>query len=309
MTKPTTRSLPLGNGLRSTTLLAGTHNTKGDWVVFLHGFPDNHHSFRQQIPALVEAGYRVACPMMPGYEASSQNRPGHYDIHSVSGQLIHLIDSLNTPMHNGISTVGRRAFAVHLVGHDWGAITGFALVCQKPELFKTYTSLSIPYGLSLKGVLKQAKAYLPNSWYIQLFQLRGIAESLIQVRQLWFIDQLIDNWNPGWDMPASHQSSIRHTLSAPGVLPAALGYYRAIYGLSQRARKSRELLNQRIDVPTLLIQGLKDRSIPPALWNLNHRNLYSQTMHHEQLSCGHWPHQEMAQPVNTLLLNWLMTHG
>jgi hypothetical protein len=28
-------------------------------VLCLHGFPDNNHSYDQQIPALVDAGYRV----------------------------------------------------------------------------------------------------------------------------------------------------------------------------------------------------------------------------------------------------------
>ncbi len=308
MTHYTLRTLPLGNGLKSSTLIAGLENRAGDWVICLHGFPDNHHSFRPLLPALSAAGFRIACPMLPGYEASSQNRPGHYDVETVATQLLHLIDSLNTPMQGNTATSQGNKARVHLLGHDWGAITGFAMVRKQPERFASYTSLSVPYGLSLKGILKQAKAYLPHSWYIQLFQLRGIAEPLIRARQHWFIDQLIDSWNPGWQMPASHQSSIRQTLASPEVLAAALGYYRAIYGLTRRENQARKLLNERIDVPTLLVQGLRDRGIPPALWKLNHRNLYSSTMHHEQLPCGHWPHQEVPEKLTPMLVRWLTTH-
>jgi pimeloyl-ACP methyl ester carboxylesterase len=35
---------------------------RGPLVLCLHGFPDQATSFRRQVPALVEAGYRVVAP-------------------------------------------------------------------------------------------------------------------------------------------------------------------------------------------------------------------------------------------------------
>ena len=41
-------------------------------VLCLHGFPDNARSFRVQLPALAEAGFRGVAPNMRGYEPGSQ---------------------------------------------------------------------------------------------------------------------------------------------------------------------------------------------------------------------------------------------
>ena len=40
---------------------------EGPLVVLLHGFPQSNHMWRFQIPALVEAGFRVVAPDMRGY--------------------------------------------------------------------------------------------------------------------------------------------------------------------------------------------------------------------------------------------------
>ena len=36
----------------------------GPLALCLHGFPDDARSWRHQVPALVEAGYRVVAPFM-----------------------------------------------------------------------------------------------------------------------------------------------------------------------------------------------------------------------------------------------------
>ena len=46
-------------------------------VVLAHGFPELAYSWRHQIPALAEAGYRVLAPDQRGYGGSS--KPGAVD--------------------------------------------------------------------------------------------------------------------------------------------------------------------------------------------------------------------------------------
>src|SRR5690606_5249343 len=48
------------NGLESTAYAAGT----GPVVLCLHGFPDDAGSFRHQLAALADAGYRAVAPTM-----------------------------------------------------------------------------------------------------------------------------------------------------------------------------------------------------------------------------------------------------
>src|SRR5436305_3333928 len=47
---------------------------EGPLVVLLHGFPEFWYSWRKQIPALAEAGFRVVAPDLRGYNLSSRPR-------------------------------------------------------------------------------------------------------------------------------------------------------------------------------------------------------------------------------------------
>lgn len=281
--------------LSTTAVVAGT---SGALVVCLHGFPDNLHSFRHQMAALVAAGCQVVCPALPGYEPSSLDPAGHYDMDSVADRLLALIRQVRQEL-------GQADQPVHLIGHDWGAIAGFAAVNKAPALFRTFTSISIPYNLSWQGILRHAPAYVRYAWYIQLFQLPLIPENLLLRSNGKFIDRLLRDWSPGWEMPQAIREDIKATLTQPGVKQAALAYYRAIPGLSVRARRSRAILNDHIAVPTLLIEGTQDGCIHPHLWHLLDPASFTAGMTHARVESGHFPHQEQPQVVNRLLLQHL----
>ena len=58
------------NGVRLHYVEAG----RGRLVVLLHGFPEFWYSWRRQIPALTEAGFRVVAPDLRGYNQSERPR-------------------------------------------------------------------------------------------------------------------------------------------------------------------------------------------------------------------------------------------
>ena len=47
---------------------------EGRPVLLMHGFPDSNYLWRKQIPALVEAGYRVIAPDHRGFGLSDKRR-------------------------------------------------------------------------------------------------------------------------------------------------------------------------------------------------------------------------------------------
>src|SRR5947209_1350204 len=82
---------------------------EGPLVVLLHGFPEFWYSWRDQIPALANAGFRVVAPDMRGYNLSS--RPSEvtaYTSDKLAGDIAELI-------------VERGERSALLAGHDWGA--------------------------------------------------------------------------------------------------------------------------------------------------------------------------------------------
>ena len=79
------------NGLKFSAMEMG----EGPEVVFcLHGFPDHARSFREQLPVLAEAGYRVIVPTLRGYEPSSQPRKGSYFLSQLAEDLLGWMDDL-----------------------------------------------------------------------------------------------------------------------------------------------------------------------------------------------------------------------
>src|SRR5690554_3390097 len=82
---------------------------EGPVVLLVHGWPECWYSWRHQMVALANAGYRAVAPDMPGF-AGTEPLPAveDYNIERISEFLLELIETTaQTP------TV--------LVGHDWGA--------------------------------------------------------------------------------------------------------------------------------------------------------------------------------------------
>ena len=87
---------------------------EGPPVVLLHGFPDSGRLWRNQVPALVEAGFSTIVPDLRGYGASDQ--PAEVEAYSIpylAGDVVAILDALGV----------ERA---HVVGHDWGAALAWA---------------------------------------------------------------------------------------------------------------------------------------------------------------------------------------
>ena len=80
------------NGIKLHVVQAGPKS--GIPVVLLHGFPEFWYGWRNQIPALVEAGCRVIVPDQRGYNLSDKPKGVKaYSILTLVGDLIGLIDA------------------------------------------------------------------------------------------------------------------------------------------------------------------------------------------------------------------------
>ena len=62
---------------------------EGPAVVFLHGFPELAYSWRHQLPALAEAGFRAIAPDLRGYGDSDRPKAvDDYAIQKLAGDVI-----------------------------------------------------------------------------------------------------------------------------------------------------------------------------------------------------------------------------
>lgn len=150
------------NGLRIHLVEQGT----GPLVVLCHGFPESWYSWRHQIPALAEAGYRVVAPDMRGYGRTG--KPDAIDAYS----MMHLVGD----MVGLVEALGERQAVI--AGHDWGAPVAWHAALMRPDRFRAVMGLSVPFrprGTVRPTTMMERRA---DSVFYQLyFQTPGVAEA------------------------------------------------------------------------------------------------------------------------------------
>ena len=108
----------------------------GDLVLLLHGFPEMKRSYRAQLPALGDAGYRAVAVDQRGYSPGA--RPvgvEHYDLRNITRDTLAIADALGAPRF-------------HLVGHDYGAVIGWQVAARHGDRLATYTTLSVGHPVA-----------------------------------------------------------------------------------------------------------------------------------------------------------------
>ena len=106
---------------------------EGPLVLLAHGWPESWYSWRHQMIALAEAGYRVIAPDMRGYGETDKPGPVEaYDIVQLAADVVGVLDALGT----------ERA---HLVGHDWGSMVAANTALFHPTRLTSVTLMSVPY--------------------------------------------------------------------------------------------------------------------------------------------------------------------
>ncbi len=266
-------------------------------VLCLHGFPDHARSFREQLPVLAGAGYRVIVPTLRGYEPSSQPRGGGYHLLQLAEDVLEWMDSLGV----------RKA---HLVGHDWGALMGYAVTALAPERFHSLVTLAVPHPRDTADALLLHPTQLRNSWYTFFFQLRVVSDVALRWNDFQFIEKLWRDWSPGWAWPAEEMAALKQTFHRPGVARAALGYYRDFFRFwSPTNWRTHKLLATPVGVPTLALTGARDGCIDTRLFEKMKPTTFARGLRVERLAgVGHFLHQEKPEEVNRLLLEWLGQH-
>ncbi|HXL27059.1 MAG TPA: alpha/beta hydrolase, partial [Chthoniobacterales bacterium] len=149
------------NGIKIHFAEAGT----GPLVLLCHGFPESWYSWRHQIKALSEAGYRVIAPDMRGYgQTDRPNAIDQYSLFHLVGDMVGLVDALgDTP-------------AV-VIGHDWGAPIAWHCALFRPDRFQAVAGLSVPFRPRGPAAPTSVMPQTQTEMFYQLyFQAEGIAE-------------------------------------------------------------------------------------------------------------------------------------
>ncbi|WP_254279121.1 alpha/beta fold hydrolase [Haloarcula marina] len=240
------------NGVRLHAVTAGPED--GDLAVLLHGFPEFWYSWKHQIPALAEAGYRVVAPDMRGYNRS-EKPPGVDAYH---------VDELVSDVVGLVRAFDRESACV--VGHDWGGLVAWYAAIQRPSVVDRLAVLNAPHPARYEEVATRSPRQLLKSWYVAYFQLPWLPEFGFRWNDYAILDDVFRESTVRPDaFSEADVERYRAALSRPGALTAAINYYRAMGRATLKRRLTGGELDGRVETPTLLVWGEQDFALDRSL--------------------------------------------
>jgi pimeloyl-ACP methyl ester carboxylesterase/2-polyprenyl-6-methoxyphenol hydroxylase-like FAD-dependent oxidoreductase len=282
----TERFVEVDHGVRLHVVESGS----GPLVVLLHGYPEFWYSWRHQIPALAEAGFRAVAVDLRGYNTSDKPHGiDAYRLPTLARDVARLIRGLG-------------AETAIVVGHDWGGVIAWQLAMHHPDVVRRLVVMNAPHPERFRAGVRSMRQ-LRRSWYIGFYQMPAIPEAYVRWGDYRLLrTALRDTARPNAFTPDDVQR-YRDALSRPGALTAALNYYRAVprVMLDTRNDPSR---SPRIEAPALVIWGEQDIFLGPELAEPD-RSLVPDLRVERLPQASHWVQVDQPELVNDLLLGFI----
>lgn len=250
-----TRRIPLGTGVTLNVAVGGPEGAEP--ILFLHGFPESHRTWRHQLADLGRV-HRVVAPDQRGFAASDKPEGvEQYETDRIVADVMALADAL-----------GLEAFT--LVGHDWGGAVAWLAALTHPQRVKRLVIVNAPHPLVFQKSLIEDPAQRAASQYINMFR-NPMAEAGIRAMGLeTFLDKVLLSHADASKLEPEERQAYLDDWSEAGALTAMLNWYRASKIVVPAPGEDAELPLwtrapfPRLEMPTLVIWGLKDTALLPV---------------------------------------------
>ena len=185
---------------------------------------------------------------MRGYAPTSPAPDGRYQSVLLAQDAVALIGALGA----------ERAF---LIGHDWGATAAYGAAALAPERIERLVTIGAAHPAAFRGDLAASYERHKGIWHAYFFQMPN-AEHVVAANDLAFLEAWWRDASPEFD-PAPVIERVKATFREPGVVTAALNYYRHTFHPANRdpalAQLHERITSTPTPVPTLALHGTRDR--------------------------------------------------
>ncbi|OIW10432.1 hypothetical protein TanjilG_24992 [Lupinus angustifolius] len=283
-------------------------------VVFLHGFPEIWYSWRYQMIALAEAGFRAIAPDYRGYGLSdSPPQPDKANFSDLLTDLLGILDALSLSK-------------VFLVGKDFGALPAHLFSIMHPERVLGVVTLGVPY---VPPSLSKYDKYYPDGFYILRWRIPGRAEAdfgrfdaKTVVKRVYILfsgselpianenQEIMDLVEPSTPLPSW---LTEEDLAEYGALYEKSGFQTALQIPYRSLGENFDLPDPVLKVPSLLIMGGKDYVIKfPGFEDLTKGEMAKQFATNLEITFipegSHFVQEQFPAQVNQLILAFLAKH-
>ncbi|HVS62414.1 MAG TPA: alpha/beta hydrolase [Thermoanaerobaculia bacterium] len=262
----------------------------GPPVVFIHGFPDFWYSWRHQMEALAEAGFRAVAIDQRGYNLSDKPEGvAAYAMPNLVGDVVAVIRSLGVEK----ATV---------VGHDWGGAVAWQVALNVPQVVDKLIILNLPHPNGMTRELATNPEQQKNSEYARSFQTKSASDP-----DVFFGMPLQPQMMAGW---VTDPEAKKHYVEAfeQTDLEATLNYYKANYPrppYDEAWKRIQESPGPKVQMPVLQFHGLNDTALNAHglndTWEWLEKDLTLVTVP----GAGHFVQQDAPELVSETMVWWL----
>lgn len=286
----------LANGIELDVVDTGPRDAPA--LIFLHGFPESHRTWRHQIDRFSDR-FRCIAPDQRGYRGSSKPPAVEdYSPDKLIGDVFLLADALG---------IGKFT----IVGHDWGGAIawGVALGGQHARVTRTVIA-NAPHPALFQKLLHTNRHQRESSQYMRAFKDRANDE-LVRAEGLLGLLERELNWLDSPAMEAEERNALHADWQNREAAFGMLNYYRASSIDVPLPDAPYELPDgfappalPKLTIPTLVIWALDDLALPPE--NLEGLEELIDPLTIERVpGCGHFVPWEAPDAVNAAMERFL----
>ncbi|WP_026005295.1 alpha/beta hydrolase [Arthrobacter sp. M2012083] len=261
---------------------------EGPPVLLLHGHPRTSATWHRVAPQLLNAGFSVVCPDLPGYGQSSKPAPTvDHAAHSKRATARHMVALM--------VELGHEQF--RLVGHDRGSYTALRLVLDYPG---TVSKVALLDCIPISEHLARADARFATKWWHWFFYAQpDIPERVIMADP--------DSWYGGSAaaMGQENYDEWRRAIHNPDTVRAMLEDYRAGVTIDRQHEEADRQAGRAVTVPLLLLWSLRDDLVdlygdPLRVWER-----WATDVRGHGIESGHHMAEEAPDELSSALLGFL----
>ena len=303
---------------------------EGPLVIFCHGWPESWYSYRYQLPAVADAGFKAVAYDVRGYgESDKPHEIEAYTMRNMTNDVVGIIDAL------GYDTA-------ITIGHDWGGPIALNTAALNEDRISATGTLSVPFtGRGPMPTLDLWKEIYKDRFFYQLyFQKEGVAEEEFESdlsRSLFMTYTNSDGRGMKFNFEKSQSGSVPEKTKDSTFLEGMemfedfpnwftkedLDYFVSQFEISglrgpfNRYRAQNidwheipELEGKILEQPAFFITGTLDpvNFFVPSDQSLTDRIKpnYKNLLFAEELEgIGHWTQQEAPEEVNSFIIDFL----
>ena len=268
-------------------------------LIFLHGFPESHRTWRHQIAHLSDR-YRCIAPDQRGYRGSSKPQEVEaYTPDKLIGDVFQLADALGVDRFT-------------IVGHDWGGAIawGVALGGQRTGRVTAAVIANAPHPALYPRLLFTNEHQRRSSQYIRGFR-DPANDDLVRERGLVGILLKEVRWDRPDAMEPEERAALLEDWQDRDAAFGMLNWYRASPMIVPAMDEPFEVPADwsppqlpNLTIPTLVIWALDDHALPPE--NLEGMEAIIDDLTVVKVpDCGHFVPWEAPEAVNAALDDFL----